>query len=145
MNGDLEFILVDKTEGESAAKVRKGESGGLVAYYWLHRWFVKTTGPALQEEMKKVMHPTPVAKGEFLMGHLEEWELTVSKLEKYGADYALSTMVRINALEIMMSARQAVYEAIERNFPSDNVDQKDRLQYILLNANDMPVEASKKS
>ena len=111
--------------------MRKGKGEGLVAYYWLHRWFVKTTGPALHEEMKKVMNPTPVAKDVLLLGHLEEWELTVSKLEKYCADYALSTMVRINALEIMMSARQAVYEAIERSIPSDKVDQKDRLQYIL--------------
>ena len=52
-------------------------------------------------------------------------------MEKYGTDYALSTMVRINALEIMMSARQSVYEAIERSIPTDKVDQKDRLQYIL--------------
>ena len=49
-NEDLEFILIDKTEGESAAKVRKRRGEGLVAYYLLHRWFVKTTGPALQEE-----------------------------------------------------------------------------------------------
>lgn len=130
-NEDLEFILIDKTEGESAAKVRKRRGEGLVAYYLLHRWFVKTTGLALQEEMKKVMNPTPVVKDELLLGHLEEWERTVSKLEKGGADYALSTMVRINALEIMMSARQSVYEAIEMSIRTDKVDQKDRLQYIL--------------
>ena len=119
LSDELDYILTDRTEGEAAARVKKARGKGLQAYYRIHKWFTKTTGPALQEQMKAVVTPTPITKDELMLNQLEEWERMTTSLKKYGKDYDIGDQVKINALEVMMSNKRDVFEAIERTIKAD--------------------------
>ncbi len=65
LNQYLHFILIEKTTGEAAAKIKSVEEGeGLHAYFKVYWWFVKTAGIAIQERSRKVMQPEPITKEE---------------------------------------------------------------------------------
>ena len=52
-------LLVDKTESEAALRVNSGEPGhGMDAYMRLYVWFSGTTGLALTEMTRALMHPS---------------------------------------------------------------------------------------
>merc|ERR1712175_54160 len=55
------YVLVEKTEGDAALRVNSGEPGqGIQAYMRVYLWFAGTTGLALTEKARLLMHPNPV-------------------------------------------------------------------------------------
>jgi len=63
----LYYVLVEKTEGDAALRVNSGEPGqGIQAYMRVYLWFAGTTGMALSEKSRMLMHPNPVK---------HEWEI----------------------------------------------------------------------
>ena len=51
-------VLTDKTEGEDLTRVRAAAHGkGINAYINMYKWFTGTTGMAITERMKNIMHP----------------------------------------------------------------------------------------
>ena len=74
-NKDLYYILMEKTTGESGLKVKSVDiDKGLHAYFKIYWWFVRTSGIAIQELSRKVMHPEAIVKEEKMMDHIEAWE-----------------------------------------------------------------------
>ena len=65
INNDLYYVLVEKTTGEAASKVKSVDEGmGFWAYFAIYWWFVKTSGVAIQERSRKAMQPEPISKEE---------------------------------------------------------------------------------
>ena len=59
-NEELYYVMVEKTEGDAALRVNSGEPGnGLAAYMRVYLWFSGTTGLALTEKTRMLMHPNP--------------------------------------------------------------------------------------
>ena len=66
---------MEKTSGESGLKVKSVDiDEGLHAYFKIYWWFVRTSGIAIQELSRKVMHPEAIVKEEKMMDHIEAWE-----------------------------------------------------------------------
>ena len=56
---DLYTLLMDRTEGEAALRVRGCRPGmGCKAYMTIYKWFMGVSGQAVTERMKKLMSPT---------------------------------------------------------------------------------------
>ena len=125
MNNDLYYVLVEKSTGESALKVKSVADGeGLQAYFSIYWWFVKTSGIAIQERSRKAMQPEPVSKEEKMIENIEAWEEDVKVVEMQGEGYKIPENVKLVALEILFSKFSNLYEAIERAL---NTDQKQNL------------------
>ena len=76
LNADLYYILVEKTTGESINKVKSVKEGcGLLAYFKIYWWFVKTSGIAIQDRSRKTMYPGQIVKEEKMAEAIEEWEM----------------------------------------------------------------------
>ena len=70
----LFYVLVEKTDGDAALRVNSGEPGeGLEAYMRVYLWFAGTTGLALTEKTRILMHPTPVKQEHEIANALERW------------------------------------------------------------------------
>ena len=70
----LYYVLVEKTEGEAALRVNSGEPGeGMQAYMRVYLWFAGTTGLALTEKTRVLMHPTAVKHEHEIADALERW------------------------------------------------------------------------
>ena len=55
---DIYYVLVERTEGEAAFRVNSTETGeGTEAYQKIYSWFAGTTGLALSERTRMLMHP----------------------------------------------------------------------------------------
>ena len=122
---DMHYVLVEKTSGEAANKVKAVDAGqGLMAYYRIYWWFTKTSGTALQDQSRKVLYPQAVNKDEKIMEAIEEWENSVKILQQHGAAYNISSLAKLNALEVLMGNKSAVYESIERTITTSNPDDK---------------------
>ena len=87
LNQDLYYVLVEKTTGEAAVKVKAAIEGrGFNAYFSIYWWFVKTSGIAVQERSRKAMQPEPTVKEEKMMECIEAWEEDVKIVEMQGSD-----------------------------------------------------------
>ena len=54
INEDLYTLLMDRTEGEAALRVRRCEPGtGCRAYMTVYKWFMGVSGQAVTERMEK--------------------------------------------------------------------------------------------
>ena len=127
-NDDMHYVLVEKTSGEAANKVKGCEAGcGLLAYYRIYWWFTKTSGTALQDISRKALYPNAIVKDEKIMESLEEWEASVKILEQHGSAYKLNAQAKLNALEVLMGQKQAVYESIERAIGVTEPEEKFKL------------------
>merc|ERR1712240_843522 len=70
----LYYVLVEKTEGDAALPVNSGEPGeGMQAYMRVYLWFAGTTGLALTEKTRVLMHPNPVKHEHEIADALERW------------------------------------------------------------------------
>ena len=118
----LEGIIVDKTEGQSASRVKVAEGHGLLAYFLVYQWFTQVTGSMLQEEFRKIISPSPLGKEDQMFMQLEEWEKAVDKITKYGDEFKLTANVKINALEALMSNKKEYFEQVLRMRESANTD-----------------------
>ena len=75
MNEDLYTLLIEKTEGEAALRVKSaGQSNGLEAYRRIYQWFSELTGFGLAERRKFAMTPPRVKKEEDVAKAIEVWE-----------------------------------------------------------------------
>ena len=61
---------------------------------------------------------------EKIMEAIEEWETSVKILQQHGAAYQISSLAKLNALEVLMSNKASVYESIERSIVTNNPDDK---------------------
>ena len=76
-------MLVDKTDGDQGAKVKSVEVGdGVHAYFKIYWWFVKTSGIAVQDRLRKVMYPEPISKEDKMNESIEAWESDMEILEQ---------------------------------------------------------------
>ncbi len=115
LSEDLFYILVEKTSGEAAAKVKAVEPGeGLLAYHRMYWWFVKTSGVALMDKARKVTYPEQIKKEEKILETLESWEQDVKILDIHGEGFQLNDQTKLIALEVMFKGFPMMYEAIER-------------------------------
>ena len=84
------YVLVEKTDGDAALRVNSGEPGeGLEAYMRVYLWFAGTTGLALTEKTRILMHPTPVKHEHEIADALEKWSEQERTLRAHGDDYKL--------------------------------------------------------
>ena len=113
VNNDLDFILTPKTTGEAAVKVKDSDGDGWIAWYRVHRWHTTVTQDLLQEELKQVTNPTPMTRGDTIVDRLGEWESLI--LSAYGPDFDLRErhQLLLNALELLVTGRSELYEAVE--------------------------------
>ena len=66
-------MLVEKTEGDAALRVISEEpEEGVQAYMRVYLWFAVTTGLALTEKTRALMHPPPVRHGYEIADALEK-------------------------------------------------------------------------
>ena len=101
---DLYYVLVEKTSGESAIKVKSVEEGkGIHAYFKIYWWFVKTSGIAIHDRSRKAMLPEAISKEENISTQLEAWEADNKVLQAQGKHYELNDHMKMIALEIMFS------------------------------------------
>ena len=99
-NEDLYYVLVEKTEGEAALRVNSGEPGeGVQAYMRLYLWFAGTTGLALTEKTRLIMHPTPAKHDHEIADLLERWSEQERHLRAHGDEYKLNTAYKLTALK----------------------------------------------
>ena len=69
---DLYYVLVEKTEGEAALRVQSGQAGeGMQAYQKIYLWFAGTSGLALSERTRMLMHPEAPKREEDIAEVLE--------------------------------------------------------------------------
>ena len=66
--------MVEKTEGEAALRINSSEPGeGLEAYQKVYLWFAGTTGLALSERTRMLIHPEAPKREEDVADALEKW------------------------------------------------------------------------
>ena len=112
---DLYYVLVEKTEGDAALRVNSGDPGdGLRAYMRVYLWFAGTTGLALTEKTRMLMHPHPVKHEYDIADALEKWSEQERSLRAHGDDYKLSPVFKITALRVLMSCKREQFELFER-------------------------------
>ena len=107
--------MVEKTEGDAALRVNSGNPGeGLQAYMRVYLWFAGTTGLALTEKTRMLMHPTPPKYDHEIADALEKWLEQERTLKAHGKDYELNVAFKITALKILMSCKREHFENMER-------------------------------
>ena len=108
MDEDLYSLLMDKTEGEAALRVRGCNPGqGIKAYMVVYKWFMGTSGQAVTDRMKRLMSPaTPKAESE-IADAIERWMESGRMLESLKQEYKLPDVFKITALEQLMAVGQA--------------------------------------
>ena len=115
--------MVEKTEGDAALRVNSGEPGeGLNAYMRVYLWFAGTTGLALTEKSRMVMHPTPPKHEHDIADALEKWAEQERTLRAHGKDYELNAAFKITALRILMTAKREQFEFFEREAKAKHND-----------------------
>ena len=112
---NLFYVLVEKTDGDAALRVNSGEPGeGLEAYMRVYLWFAGTTGLALTEKTRVLMHPTPVRHEYEIADALEKWSEQERTLRAHGDDYKLNAAFKVTALRVLMSCKREQFEFFER-------------------------------
>ena len=112
---NLFYVLVEKTDGDAALRVNSGEPGeGLEAYMRVYLWFAGTTGLALTEKTRILMHPTPVKHEHEIADALEKWSEQERTLRAHGDDYKLNAAFKVTALKVLMSCKREQFEFFER-------------------------------
>ena len=100
MDEDLYTVLMDKTEGEAALRVRGCNPGqGVKAYMVVYKWFMGVSGQAVTDRMKRLMSPsTPKSEAE-VADAIERWVESGRTLESLKSEYKLPDVFKITALE----------------------------------------------
>ena len=122
-NEDIFYVLVEKTEGEAALRVNSSEPGeGLEAYQKVYLWFAGTTGLALSERTRMLIHPDAPKREEDIADSLEKWCEQERLLQAHGEDYKLSAAFKVTALKVLMSCKKDQFENMERESRAINGD-----------------------
>ena len=108
MDADLYTLLMDKTEGEAALRIRGCNPGqGIKAYMVMYKWFMGTSGQAVTDRVKKLMTPgTPKTEAD-IADAIEKWIESGRTLECLKQEYKLPEVFKITALEQIMAVGQA--------------------------------------
>ena len=108
-------MLVEKAEGDAALRVNSGDPGdGLAAYMRVYLWFAGTTGLALTEKTRMLMHPKSPKHEHEVVDALEKWSEQERTLRAHGKNYELNVAFKVTALKILMSCRREHFENLER-------------------------------
>ena len=122
-NEELFYLMVEKTEGDAALRVNSGTPGqGLQAYMRVYLWFAGTTGLALTEKTRMLMHPTPPKSEHEIADALEKWSEQERTLRAHGKNYELNVAFKVTALKILMSCKREQFENMEREAKSRHGD-----------------------
>ena len=114
---------MEKTEGEAALRVDSGEPGeGIQAYMRLYLWFAGTTGLALTEKTRLIMHPTLAKHDHEIAVLLERWAEQERDLRAHGDEYKLNTAYKITALKLIMSCKREQFDFMEREAKAKHGD-----------------------
>ena len=114
-NEELYYVMVEKTEGDAALRVNSGQPGeGLQAYMRVYLWFAGTTGLALTEKTRMLMHPAAPKHDYEIADALEKWSEQERTLRAHGKNYELNVAFKITALKILMSCKREQFETMER-------------------------------
>ena len=133
LNEDLYYVLVEKTTGEAAIKVKAVDEGqGLLAYFKIYWWFVKTSGIAIQDRSRKVMQPEVIQSEAKMMDGIEAWEADFKVLEAQRTGFTMNDQMKLIALDIMFSKFSSVFERIESQLTT-NTAPEDKLKMMLTN------------
>ena len=115
LSEELYYVLVEKTEGDAGLRVNSGETGdGLQAYMRLYLWFAGTTGLALTEKTRELMHPNPVKHDYEIADALKRWSERERTLRAHGDEYKLNAAFKVTALRVLMSCRREQFEMLEQ-------------------------------
>ena len=80
----------------------------------VYLWFAGTTGLALAEKTRILMHPTPVKHEYEIADALEKWSERERTLRVRGDDYKLSATFKVTAFPVLMSCKRERFEFFER-------------------------------
>ena len=114
---DLYAVIVDRTKGEAAVKVRndtikgKAEGNGVSTFMVLYLWYSSASGLAVQERLRRVMTPSSPKKVEDISPVLEAWVKEVENLESFGPDFVLASGFRILSLKIIMACKPDIFDS----------------------------------
>ena len=96
-------VLVDKTEGETLTRVRAVMQGqGVKEYMNLHRWLTGTTGMAISQRVKHLVHPNTPNKESEITDALDKRVEAKRNLAAITKDYELGESLQLVALECIM-------------------------------------------
>ena len=112
---NLWYVMVEKTEGEAALKVKICEPGdGFGAYMRVYLWYAGTTGMALSEKMSACMTPKVPTHEHELADYLDRWAEQERTLRARGEDYAMAPALKVTALRTIMGNKREQFESLER-------------------------------
>ena len=115
INDDMHFILTDKTTGEARIKIENGDpSKGVHSLLKLIHWYSTTSGEAVQERIRVIMHPPTPKKDEEIFMTVENWIKEIRQIEEHGSEYHLPPMFKITALRMIMAHKMDRFDVIER-------------------------------
>ena len=77
-------------------------------------WFAGTTGLALTETTRLIMHPIPPKHEYDIADALEKWQEQERTLRAHGKNHELHVAFKVTALKILMSCRREQFENMER-------------------------------
>ena len=105
---DLYSVLMDRTEGDAALRIRGCQPGqGVRAFLGLYKWYMGTSGQAIADRMRRLMAPsTPKSEAE-IADHLEKWAESARVLETMKEEFKLPDGFKVTALERIMEVGQA--------------------------------------
>ena len=84
------------------------------AYMRVYLWFAGTTGLALTEKTRVLMHPTPVKHEHEIADALERWSEQERILRAHGDEYKLNAAFKVTALRVLMTCKREQFEFLER-------------------------------
>ena len=97
-----------------------GQPGhGIQAYMRVYLWFAGTTGMALSEKTRMLMHPNPVKHEWEIADALEKWSEQERTLRAHGDEYKLSVVFKVTALRVLMTCKREQFEVFERECKTD--------------------------
>ena len=130
---ELYHVLVEKSEGEAALRVNSGKPGsGLEAYQRIYLWFAGTSGLAITERTKHIMHPNPPKHESEIADALERWCESERLLSAHGDEYRMPAAYKITALQILMTCRREQFEMMERECKTANGNKISEATYDML-------------
>ena len=82
----------------------------------VYLWFAGTTGLALTEKTRMLMHPAPPKHEYDIADALEKWQEQERTLRAHGKNYELNVAYKITALKILMGCKREreQFENMER-------------------------------
>ena len=104
------------------AQINTKSSSIVNAYMRLYLWFAGTTGVALTEKTRLVMHPTAPKHDHEIADALEKWADQERTIRAHGDNYTLNAAFKTTALRVLMSCKREQFDNMERESKSKHGD-----------------------